>query len=418
MRFPRSCAAGLLWVVPAVMARGQGVRLEDSVAQSMRQFFWALVAFVVVSCVGLLWAGFVRQRARNRAGEGRDRESALEAYYADLFENSHDVVFTLDLEGRLLSLNKAGEAKLTVNREALVRRPLADRCDAAGAENLGRMLERLCQGETVVHGEVRCRTAQGDSVVLDTTLRLQHRAGVPVLIQGMAWDITERVVAEDSLRRSERQLRASLEERERLGRDLHDGIIQSLYAIGLGLQECRALLHESPVKAGERLGLAVNQLNQVIREVRGFIGGLAADPVDAAAFERLLRGVLDSAGARATAAFRLDIDPAAVRALGSPRARGVLQIAREALSNSLRHAGATRQGSVRLALESAAVVLEVRDDGAGFETATAAGVGRGLGNMEARAAELGGVLEIRASTGTGTCVRLALPHAHGSDPQN
>src|SRR6266508_4008012 len=94
-------------------------------------------------------------------------------------------------------------------------------------------------------------------------------------------------------------------------------------------------------------------------------------------------------------------------ALGADAA-DILQLAREALSNVGRHANATTC-RVSLHQEDGAVWLEVDDDGRGFDTAAAAGAGRGLGNLRARAARLGGRAEIVSTTGEGTTVRVAIP---------
>ena len=76
------------------------------------------------------------------------------------------------------------------------------------------------------------------------------------------------------MRQGEQQLRRSIEERERIGRDLHDDIIQSIYAVGLGLEDCRRVVRQSPEQAEPRLAAAIHTLNNTIRSVRGFIAGL------------------------------------------------------------------------------------------------------------------------------------------------
>src|SRR5207244_11133768 len=134
-------------------------------------------------------------------------------------------------------------------------------------------LARLGDGPSNGHCELEVRAKGGRGVMLRVSLGLQPLSGAS-RVQGLAWKITERTRAEEALQESEQRLRRSLEERVQLGRDLHDGIIQSIYAVGLGLQECRNLVIQDPSAAQVRLARSISDLNTVIRDVRDFIVGL------------------------------------------------------------------------------------------------------------------------------------------------
>jgi signal transduction histidine kinase len=197
----------------------------------------------------------------------------------------------------------------------------------------------------------------------------------------------------------------TLEDRERIARELHDGTIQSLFTVGLGLQGTASLVGQP--EAARRIEGAVGELDRVIRDLRNYIFGLEpgvlADRQLGEALEEMVEEFQHRTGVVAVA----EIDPDAAAALGADAA-DILQLAREALSNVGRHANATTC-RVSLHQEDGAVWLEVDDDGRGFDTAAAAGAGRGLGNLRARAARLGGRAEIVSTTGEGTTVRVAIP---------
>ncbi len=196
-----------------------------------------------------------------------------------------------------------------------------------------------------------------------------------------------------------------LEDRERIARELHDGTIQSLFTVGLGLQGTASLVAEP--EAARRIEAAVGELDRVIRELRNYIFGLQpgvlADRQLVATLEGMVEEFADRSGVVAVA----EIDPDAAAAIGGQAAE-VVQLVREALSNVSRHAGAA---TCRISLnhEDGVVWLEVDDDGRGFELTSVEGAGRGLGNLRARAARLGGRAEILSQPGQGTTVRVAIP---------
>jgi signal transduction histidine kinase len=85
---------------------------------------------------------------------------------------------------------------------------------------------------------------------------------------GIVTDITARVEAERALRESEANLRQVIDDRERAARDLHDGILQEIYAIGLGLEEAQRTAVRNPQAVSERIGVVITRLNKVLRDVR------------------------------------------------------------------------------------------------------------------------------------------------------
>jgi signal transduction histidine kinase len=198
---------------------------------------------------------------------------------------------------------------------------------------------------------------------------------------------------------------AVLEDRERIAKELHDGAIQALFAVGMGLQGSALLAGDPELR--DRLQHAVEELDRVIRDLRNYIFGLRPGILADRQLDQALRGLVDDFGERAEVLAVADVDPRAAAELAG-RAGDVVQLAREALSNVSRHAQAA---TCRVSLygEEGGVVLEVDDDGRGFDPAAVSGAGQGLGNLRERAERLGGRAEISSRPGQGTRVRVTLP---------
>ena len=202
---------------------------------------------------------------------------------------------------------------------------------------------------------------------------------------------------------------AIVDERLRISRDLHDGIIQSIYAVSLSLEEVPELMDENRPEAAARVDRAIDRLHTTIGDIRTFIVGLGpgADSGLAGALDTMAREILGTADV--ALAVDLDAAPAIDDRLSPEAAHELVQIAREALSNVARHSRARTAG---LALRTAGdeAVLEIHDDGVGFDATRRMGNGHfGLANLRDRAAGVAGALTIDSQLNKGTRIIVRLP---------
>ncbi len=213
--------------------------------------------------------------------------------------------------------------------------------------------------------------------------------------------------ANTELRVSQERLLRLVNERERLMQDLHDGCIQSIYAVGLGLEDCRDLVEIDPARATQNLAQAEASLNLVIQELRAFISGQSSGrPVD---LSREIKRIVKTTGTHGPR-IAVDIDAKVAGALPRDHAAQLLQIAREGLSNIVRHAHA-KAGRISLRQRGRKVRFEVTDDGVGFNVKGEKSKGLGLHHIAARVLKLGGRLEVNSRRSKGSSIVVEIPAA-------
>jgi signal transduction histidine kinase len=213
-------------------------------------------------------------------------------------------------------------------------------------------------------------------------------------------------------RRVERMERAQLlaADRERIGRELHDGIIQNIYAAGLSLEDARHLVVEEPRHAQERIGAVMDALNRAIEDIRRYIFDLRAAE-QTRELERVLEDLVRDL--RAGTMMEVDLEVVGQRCcwLEPQAVDHVTQIAREALSNVVQHAEATHV-TVSLCYRGENTHLVITDDGRGLDSGPVGnGVleGQGMANMRARARMLGGELVLQDGQELGLRLELVIP---------
>lgn len=353
--------------------------------------------------------------------ERKEAERALrtsEARYRSLVESGLELIARADPSGRLLFANDAylnafGYRREDVEAGRVNILPHIHEDDRAGVLESFQRVQQPPYRNLIQN---RIRIGDGwrwfeweQGVVHD-----EH--GVVTEIQGAGRDVTERHVAEEALRRSLEDLRRSEEtlrrltrrqaeireeERRRLGLDLHDNVCQELAAVGV-------LLEASRVRKSEdlELGRATQHLTEVIEHLRLVGRDLRPMMLSDLGLTESLRAFttkVSSLQRRVGARF-----PTPIPRLDDETEIAVYRVAQEALGNALRHADA-RNIDLLLRCEHGRLVLQVRDDGRGFDRTAPRTDSLGLASMEERALALGGRLEIVSHPGGGTSVQLECP---------
>jgi signal transduction histidine kinase len=199
-------------------------------------------------------------------------------------------------------------------------------------------------------------------------------------------------------------------DRERIGRELHDGIVQSIYAVGLGLEDTRHVVLEDAAGAQGRIRGAMDALDRVIQDIRHYIFDLRVAE-QSRELELMLEGLVRDL--RLDTMLEVDLEFVGQRCcwLEHERVAHVTQIAREALSNVVQHAGATHV-AVSLQYVGDRTTLTVTDNGKGVDLDSLSGDGRqgqGIANMRARARMLGSDLTFERQPGGGLRLALMIP---------
>jgi signal transduction histidine kinase len=202
---------------------------------------------------------------------------------------------------------------------------------------------------------------------------------------------------------------AVLEERERIGMDLHDGIIQSIYAVGLALDFARSTIEEEPTAARAKIDQAIEGLDTTIRDIRSYILDMRPRQLRGEDLMQGLEQLVEEFNANSRSQAILLGPRNGMDGLPTANATTLFHICQEALANAAKHAKAGLV-DVQLLTSDQRVILEVTDDGLGFDLRKMnVTLGHGLSNMNFRAQKVGGEVEINSEPGSGTTVLAWVP---------
>lgn len=207
----------------------------------------------------------------------------------------------------------------------------------------------------------------------------------------------------------ENQQIAVLRERERIGMDLHDGVIQSIYAIGLLLDDARHRIDTTPEQARESVSAAINSLNEVIADIRSYIQHLRPQRFQGRSIKQGLEALTQELRTDTLLNVELQVDDQAATVCTARQADEFLHIAQEALANVRKHAGADAV-KLHFGFAKGLLQLAIQDNGAGMKpTQTHQNQGNGLRNMRSRARALHGEFQLETTPGAGTRLYVTAP---------
>jgi len=220
----------------------------------------------------------------------------------------------------------------------------------------------------------------------------------PLLLAAVQ-DITERKLA--------------IEEREQLSRDLHDNLLQALYAVGMQLEAGKLAIKHSARRSKLHMSRAIHQLNHLMVDVRQFIALLIKRTPRELDFGQALNQLITSMTGTGDTAPELDIKSPILSFITPQLAEQLLSIVQEALSNSMRHAQASRRW-VHLSLIDNSIRLVIGDNGVGFVHTRKRPTGHGLSNMAARAQCVSGTFRLQSTPRRGTIITVDVPLKKGA----
>ncbi len=315
----------------------------------------------------------------------------------DVLEALPDAVVIVDDEGRIVYLNSLVERMSGYRADELVGKPVEvlvpDRFDQVHVGHRRQYTQNPRVRPMGVNLQISMKRKDGSEFPADISLSPLQTPSGPNIVAAVR-DATDR------------QRLALVEDRERIAKELHDGVIQGLFAVGMTLQATQARA-DSPDDVRARLEGAIESIDAAIRDLRNYIFGLRPGILADRQLEAALRQLAAEFEERSGIIVVVEVDPAMASHL-APAAAQVIQIAREALSNVARHAQAT---TCRLTLtrEEEHAVLAIDDDGGGFDQAAVRAEGQGLRNMRERARTLRGDIVVESTIGEGTRVEVRLP---------
>lgn len=211
--------------------------------------------------------------------------------------------------------------------------------------------------------------------------------------------------------------KAILDERNRIAQDLHDGIIQNMYATNLQLEIAKHLVASNPAEATEKLSVCISKRNEIISQIREYIGELKRVTETKVSLKERVDDLLDEMGVRDRMRVRFEYsyeeDEISITVLYH-----LTLVMKEAISNVIKHSGA-KELRVHISGNSTELKVAIVDNGIGFCPQTvyaAAGTGekQGVKNMQERIAALNGEIEITSAVKKGTTISIKIPSPGGA----
>ncbi len=372
--------------------------------------FAETIHVIPASCVVRIYGFDITERVR-----AQEALAASEEKYRMLFQNMAEGFALYELicdeqgspvDWRVLEVNDAYERHTGIARSQIAGRRISELFPASIPEYLSRFAAVIAD-QAPAEFETYAQAVD----------RHQHVSTFPAggnRFASIIEDITRRKRSEEALRQAQAELaldvqkRSTLEERQRLARELHDSVSQALYGISLGVHTALAQFDSDRAKAREALDYTLSLAHAGLTEMRALIFELRPESLEREGLVTALNKQVEALRAR----HRIEVDANLCDEPDVPLSvkEALYRIAQEALQNAVKHAHPDRL-DVRLICSQEGLRLEVCDDGAGFDPSADHPGHLGLQSMRERALNLGGSLDIVSDYGCGTQIYVVIPVA-------
>jgi PAS domain S-box-containing protein len=339
-----------------------------------------------------------------------------------IIEPSDGAIVGHTLRGIITGWSPAAERFYGYTAAEVVGKPIAMLAPPERREELRAMLVRLRHGESINRLETVRLHKDGRKIDVCVTMSPMTDASGKVRwvssvthIMARRRHVVDRLWAEPAEEGTHeaRVLAMLAGERRRLARELHDTVVQALYGIVLGARAARGLLDRAPGQAAEPIEYVLSLAEAGLAETRALIFDVRPASLETEGLVAAL--TKQAAPLSARHGIEVHTDLCDEPALPLDIKEALYRIAQEALHNTVKHAQA-RRVDVRLADQAGTIVLEVCDDGRGFNPDSSFPGHLGLRSMSERATQLGGTLQIESAPGRGTCVRAEITYAADHAP--
>ena len=325
------------------------------------------------------------------------------ARLASIVESSEDAIISKTLDGTITSWNRGAQKIYGYSAQEIVGQSITTIVPPGRPDEIPKILEKLRRGEKIEHYDTVRVTKDGRLLNISLTVSpIRDSEGTVVGASTIARDVTERRLTEQRVREAREA------ERSRIAQDMHDDALQSLvYA----LYEVQILQVSGAGRQADALEDISDALRLSVEGLRSAIFELRLERTLGLSFVASLNALVELTRRMSRRRFEvsLEIDEQFPHELSRPAGGELIRILQEALNNARRHSS-PRNVSVRLWREGDTALVEIDDDGRGFDAGSSGG-GVGLSAMRQRASSLGGALRIDSEPGSGTRVRFEAPVA-------
>ena len=349
--------------------------------------------------LALGWVALLRRQVRTQTKLIRQKledEAALEERYLTLFENANDMVYTLEPNGRITSINKTGERLLQRNRGEILNKSIVELVVPEQQAAAQQWFDQIVKGASPPTVEWDFSSASGQRVKLEISTRLIEEEGRLVEVEGIARDITER-------KRLEREiLEISNREQRRIGHDLHDGVCQQLAGIAYMAETLADQLQEKAIPESSQAERIRSLINIAINQTRGVARGLFPVRLE----ENGLASALEEMAVNASELFKINcrfVAEIPLEVADNEVALHLYYIVLEAVANASKH-GRARNVVITLEPLKDRCLLTVQDDGVGFAPPGSQNAGMGIRIMRYRARVIDAIFTLQSQPGRGTQV--------------